>query len=384
MSENEIVETVELWNEAPVTVFVNVFVKLKNENRKNDNYGKNAEYNALRHNKTNILSERKIHKAESEEAEYRCQRAARKGDERTLNCACHCVTLVGITKLFLLESVDQENRIVHRDSELKNCGYTLGDVRDLPENHVGTHIVNYRHAQCRQQDERLYPRLHTERHYDEGKNNSHGDENRCLRIGKIHCVFHNDTHAAHKALLIEKTADILYCLHGLVRNGFVFILDKHHCAFAVLAVKDILDSLRKDLMRYAYVGNIVNPHNGAYIFNLCDFFFQGNNILGRHIFNHKERHRRTVKGFVKLLLTLYGIKLAGQVREYIVVDKGIDIADCTRNKEQDGYYGDQLWVICDEFRCLFHLFVILLSISAESSFPRLYFSRLQKESASSP
>ena len=57
MVDNKIVELVKLWNEASVAILVNNLIALKNKSGENDRNGKNAEYNALRHNKTDILAE---------------------------------------------------------------------------------------------------------------------------------------------------------------------------------------------------------------------------------------------------------------------------------------------------------------------------------------
>ena len=57
MVDNKVVELVKLWNEASVTILVNNLIALKNKSGENDRNGKNTEYNALCHNKTDILAE---------------------------------------------------------------------------------------------------------------------------------------------------------------------------------------------------------------------------------------------------------------------------------------------------------------------------------------
>lgn len=67
-------------------VLMSVYRIVKNQQKCRENYdnGKNADYNALGHNDSDVKAERKLHKAQRKKAEKRSQRAAGKRNKRAV------------------------------------------------------------------------------------------------------------------------------------------------------------------------------------------------------------------------------------------------------------------------------------------------------------
>ena len=109
---------------------LNIFIKQHQQGRQDDNGGQYPEDNTLCHYDTDILSQGQLHRTQCQKTCDRCYRGACNGGEGCLNCIGHRLITITAFLFFLLIAVQQEDRIIHGDTQLqykcqclRNIGY---------------------------------------------------------------------------------------------------------------------------------------------------------------------------------------------------------------------------------------------------------------------
>ena len=86
--------------------------------------------------------------------------------------------------LLLGVAVPEKNGIVHGDAQLQNGGQRLGYVGNLAHKEVAAQVVENRHADAHQEDERDDPGIHKQHHNRTGQHHRQGDVNGFLMLAQ--------------------------------------------------------------------------------------------------------------------------------------------------------------------------------------------------------
>ena len=127
--------------------FLQCIVENHDHGRKYGNTADHTKYNAFCHNDTKVKTQGKTHETQGDKSGNRCNRASDYGFDRCRNSLCHCffVILFAFFSLFLI-AVPQEDRVVHRNTQLKDCTQCFCNVGNLAHENISSHVIQDRHA----------------------------------------------------------------------------------------------------------------------------------------------------------------------------------------------------------------------------------------------
>ena len=122
--------------------FLDRLIKYKDNGWKKGNAAEHAHDNTLRHDNTDVAAQRKGHTAQCQKACHRRDRASDDGFKGRCNRMPHRkVPVIRVMLFILLIAVQKENRVVHRDTQLKDCSQRLCNIRNLPEENITSKVV---------------------------------------------------------------------------------------------------------------------------------------------------------------------------------------------------------------------------------------------------
>ena len=125
-----------------VSRFLNCLVKYQNHGRQDGDAADNADQNTFCHNDTKVAAKGKGHNTQCQETGYGGNGASGYGFERVGDCMAHRTLFVIRETLFiLLETVQQEDGVVHRNTKLQHGGQRFCDVGSLTKEHVASQVV---------------------------------------------------------------------------------------------------------------------------------------------------------------------------------------------------------------------------------------------------
>ena len=125
-----------------VSRFLNCLVKYQNHGRQDGDTADNADQNTFCHNDTKVAAKGKGHNTQCQETGYGGNGASGYGFERVGDCMAHRTLFVIRETLFiLLEAVQQEDGVVHRNTKLQHGGQRFCDVGSLTKEHVASQVV---------------------------------------------------------------------------------------------------------------------------------------------------------------------------------------------------------------------------------------------------
>lgn len=89
------------------------------------------------------------------ETGYRCDGTGYDRFEGIGYCMTHRSVLVARESFFiLLETVQQEDRVVHRNTKLKDCYQCLCQIRNLTQENIRSHVIQDRDSDTEQEQDR--------------------------------------------------------------------------------------------------------------------------------------------------------------------------------------------------------------------------------------
>ena len=151
--------------------------------------------NALHQNDADVKSDTHTHKQECEKTCYRGKCTCRDRLCNFLNCRCHSLPLIRFGFLDLTVTVKKHDTVVYRKCKLQYGGNGVGNIGDLTENNVCSHIDKNCHARSQQKNDRFKPRLRGDQHNGDNKAYRNGKDERNLALHRLTqiCLFHNCT-----------------------------------------------------------------------------------------------------------------------------------------------------------------------------------------------
>ena len=168
-------------------------VEDQDQRRQGGDAPQHAEHNALSHDQTQVKAEREGHEAQGDKAchggdgrahDRRDGIGNRLGHRLLAACAHHGL-------LGFLVAVPQEDGIVHRHAQLKHGGERLGDVGDLPEEEVGAHVEQDRHADGRHEQHRQQDRIHEDGQHHARQQHGDADVDRLFLFAQLLHIRHH-------------------------------------------------------------------------------------------------------------------------------------------------------------------------------------------------
>ena len=152
--------------------FLQCIVEDHDHRRKYGNTADHAEDNTFCHDDTKVKTQGKTHKAQRDKSGNRCDRASDYGFDRSCDCLCHRLFMIlfAFFSLFLI-AVPQEDRVVHRNTQLKDCTQRFRDVGNLSHENITSHVIDDRHTDTQQEKYRDQIRFHRQCQNDTGEDN---------------------------------------------------------------------------------------------------------------------------------------------------------------------------------------------------------------------
>ena len=120
--------------------------ELQDHRRHEEDDCQQAEYDTFRQDKTQVKSDGELHRHKGQEADDCRQAAGEDGIDRLLNGVDDRVLLVHSLLSVVHERVKQEDRVVHRNTQLKDCTQCFCNVGDLAHENISSHVIQDRHA----------------------------------------------------------------------------------------------------------------------------------------------------------------------------------------------------------------------------------------------
>ena len=96
-------------------------------------------------------------------------------DVKVLNRTGHGQFFVLFSRFFLFIPMEQKDREIHCNSQLKDCGQSLGDITNLSKEDIGAKIVQDWKDQAQHKQQGNYCALHC--HEENQQTGSNGTEN---------------------------------------------------------------------------------------------------------------------------------------------------------------------------------------------------------------
>ena len=240
----------------------------------------------------------------------------------------------------ILIAVPQEDAVIHRHAQLQHRRQRLRNVRNLAQKQVRTQVVHNRNADRSQKDERHQPRIHTETQRNRRQQHSHRNIDRRLTVRKVLRIYKHRTHTGQIALLIADGPDLAYRRHRTVfRSTFIKQNQKHR---TVAAVERLVHLIRQKFPRNIDARHIIPPDHGLYMVHVRNLFLQLHDILIVHALDDIHGEGTGPKLILQDVLTLHRLNILRKIREHIVVDLRMRVADRCRYQKnqrryQDGY-----------------------------------------------
>ena len=155
--------------------FFNRFIKDKNHCRKDCYTAKHSNDNTFCHNNTKITTKCKCHNTKSYKSCYCGDRTSYNGFECIRNRMSHRTVLISReTALVLFVAIQQENGVIHRNTQLQHGGQCFGDVADLAQQDVGAEVVRDGEQQPQHEQQRGDGAFQREEQHQQA--GTHGDQ----------------------------------------------------------------------------------------------------------------------------------------------------------------------------------------------------------------
>ena len=212
----------------------------------------------------------------------------------------------------------EEDGVIHGDGQLQHRRQRLGDIGDLAEEYVGTHVVENGDADARQKHQRHQPGVGQQLHgYQRAQ---HGDAHvdGLLPFAQVFQIRHQCGDTGDKALLAAELADLGDGLDGLIRRGRGV---KEHGDHGGVAVHEhVAQLVGQQLLGDAQIRDAVVPQGAVHVGNLLDSLAQVGDVLVLHALRHDEAESAFSEFVHQDVLPFHGLDILRQIGEHIVVD----------------------------------------------------------------
>ncbi len=176
-------------------------VEEHDQRRKHQNRADDTQDYALGHDQADVLSQRQAHEAQGQEPGNRGDGRRGDGHERRLNGRRHGFLVCHARlRLFLLVPVEKEDGIVHRHRQLQDQRQGFGDVGNLPQENIGSHVVDDRERDTQQEHEGCHPGLQPQTQDHQTQRHGNGRVNRGLCRDQVPGVLGNGRESCQPAV----------------------------------------------------------------------------------------------------------------------------------------------------------------------------------------
>ena len=263
----------EFRQQRPMPCLFNQLLGGQDHGREDRYTADHAEQNTLRHDGTDIESQRKAHEAEGNKAGDRRDGRSDDGLQRLIDCLSHRrFVVIRIALYIFLETVPQKDRVIHRHAELQDRCQRLRDIRDLPEKHIRSEIVDDAHSDRQKKEERCKECVHRKTEDNDSQKNCQKNVNRFLCVGQIPGIRDNAGDAGEETILPRDLPDRRDRFHRLIRRCPGVIRDRHERR--VSADERIPHILREHLDRHIERCEAVIPDHVMHMGDFPDLCFQ--------------------------------------------------------------------------------------------------------------
>ena len=192
-------------------------IKDQDDRRKQGYTADNTDDNTFCHYDTKVFTKCECHQTQGCETGYRCDGTGYDGFEGIGYCMTHRSVLVARESFFiLLETIQQEDRVVHRNTKLKDRYQCLCQIRNLTQENIRSHVIQDRDSDTEQEQDRHHKGCSGNLQHDERKQCCDRHVDRQFLQTQILDIGYDTGHTADKALLICNGTHVCDSFHRLV------------------------------------------------------------------------------------------------------------------------------------------------------------------------
>ena len=181
-----------------------------------------AHDHAFAHDNTQILAQGKAHEADGNEARDGGQAGAQDGSKGQVYCFCHGLILVCNLRFLFLVAVPQEDGIVQRHAQLQYSGHSLGDIADLAQEVIASHVPQDAYTDAGKEDQRQQETVHGDHQHQSAQRHGNAHVNRFLLFHQLLGIRHYCGQTADEALFTSHLAHLVNRFHGFLgRRTFI-------------------------------------------------------------------------------------------------------------------------------------------------------------------
>ena len=172
--------------------------------------------------------------------------------------------------LILLVIIQQENGVVQRYPKLQYCRQCLGQIRNIPQKAVRSHIVNNGNPNTQKKNQRNKKRLHRQPQDNQTQDNCNHHINRHFSHCQILNIRNHAGHSANVTLFLTQSPHIADSLHRIVRRSRFIKQGNHHRCVSL--VKRLPDFIRQHFNRHADIHYAVIPEDVLNMLHTLNLF----------------------------------------------------------------------------------------------------------------
>ena len=279
-------QPVHVRDQRPVPGPLKGLVQQQDHGGKDGHAADHAQHHALGHHQAHIQAQLEAHEAQGHEASHRGDGGAHDAGERQADGPGHGLLVVGTVLELLVVAVPQEDGVVHGHRQLQHRGQRHGDEGDLPQQQIGAHVVEYRHADGSHEHQRHQEAVQQQHHGQYGQPHGDGHVDGLLVLANILQVQHHGGHAGNEALLAANTPDLLEGLHGTVFGGGA--VEEHRYHGGVVGIEGVVELLGQHLHGDGHVREAVVPDGGVHMVHGLDLLLESGHVPMVHALDNDK------------------------------------------------------------------------------------------------
>ncbi len=326
MADNKAAYLIQAWNNALVRCLLDQFVENEDHSGQDGDTAQDADQNSLRHDNTDIFAQGEGHDAEGEEAGYGRDGASYDRAEGLADGHTHgFLAVFGILFLVFLIALQQEDRVVSRDSQLQDRRQRLCDIGDGAQEKVAAQVVEDRDADADQEKGGYNIGFRRKQKDNKAQDTRYDYIDGQFLHAQVLDVRDNTGHAADKAALIGNPAHFRQGTHGLVRGGGVVIEDHHQLRVALK--KFFSQIVRQQLCGNTDVDHLTVPEHILDMVDLLEFVRHLLYVLHGHTVDDAHGKSTCAELIHHNILTFHRLQCVRKITQKVIVDPRLHNTD---------------------------------------------------------
>ena len=323
----------QVGNDPPVRGFFYGAVKHQDHGRQYGDAAQDTDQDTLGHDDADVPAQGEGHNTESQESGDSGDGASHNRAEGLADGDTHrLIPVLRVFPLVFLIALQQKDRIVHRDSQLKHRSQGLGDVGNGTQEKIAAQIVQNGKADPQKEEKRHNIGFRGQLQDNKAQDRRDHHVDRQLLETQILDIRDNTRHSSYKAPFIGDAAHLRQGRHSLVRGGRVVVEHDHQLGVPVDELT--ADVVGQDLCGDRYIHHLPVPEHTLDMVDLVELIGELLDLLHGHPFNDAHGKGSGPELIHHQVLPSDRLQRIRQVTEQVIVDPCPDDPDHRGDQKQ--------------------------------------------------